>query len=540
MEKLVTQYLNEAGFEIAEDYCHQLISSHPDYPAIISVADALDQLGVDYVVGRKNKEDIGEIPFPYLLHYDPSKLLLVKSEKDLTDHEPMLKGGWSGIIIKAEEEQFALSSANKKHFKEERDRKLGRSLLIVLAVIALLIPLLTSATLASALWLTTAIAGLTLGGLLVSKELGKAGEKLDEFCSNGKNSDCNTILESDAATLWRGIKLTDMVMGYFAFQVVALLIAALAPSESKVLSHMGYLSWLALPMVIYSYYYQGLVTRLWCKLCLIVSVVLLVQGGMSFFFYPVSEFGSGFQVETLAYMAFVMALFIGLANVLRSRIAEQIELSRDHINAMRIVQSPSVFLSLLSKEPYVSPQQFSRNMTLGNPEAPHSFYLNLSPSCKPCRDWYFQLYEVLQDQAESFKVQLTFAPSHHETAGIFEHEYIVQYWLENLAGLPDETQKTADFLYEWYSRTDSESFQEKHPLKTAQLSDVTRQVLEEQKAWAQSNRVDRSPVMTLNQRLLPGAYHRMEVMAPAMKYILEELPVPASGLPSATESGTPS
>lgn len=524
MEQLVTDYLKKTGLDIAEEYCQKLIASHPDYPAITSVADTFDQLGINYAVGRKDPKGISEIPTPYLLHMNPSDLMLIESDADLTDKAEYLKNAWSGIIIKVDDEQQLTNDSHQKEFNKEHNRKLGSKALVVLGVLALTIPVLGALSWVTGLWFLTAVIGLAIGMVLVRKELGLTGIKVEEFCRAGKNSDCGEVLESDAATIWRGIKLTDMVIGYFSFQLLMVLLASWAPSSITTLVHLGVISWLALPMVLYSYYYQGVVTKKWCKLCLLVTFVLISQGAMSVYLYAPLQSEVLWAPQAIALALVLLPLAIGLTTYLKTKFAENQKLVSEHVLAMRIVQSPNVFTAQISQESNASPQAFDHHITLGNPAAPHQLLLSLNLNCEPCRDLYHKLYEVLQEIGDQFSVSLTFAPN-NKRDGIADNEYMIQYWLENVRGKEDETHLTAELLKAWYKKIDSKSFRKSHPLKATEMSKETQRLIEDHMAWSQLNGVERSPTMFLNRRLVPMNY-RMELLAPTLRYLLADLPKP--------------
>ena len=523
MEELVIDYLKKTGLKFPEEQCEKLITSHPDYPAIISVADTFDQLGIEYVVGRKNEKNLAEITYPYMVHMNPHSLIIINDEADYKKVASHLKHEWSGIVIKVDEGQELEKETVRKAAQKEKDKKLGAKALIGLGAVALLAPMLSVITLPMALWLITALMGLAVGLVLASKELGLTGSKVEEFCKSGKNSDCTGVLKSDAATIWKGIKLTDMVNGYFAAQLAALLLIDITGVTTG-LTSLALISVLVLPMIIYSYYYQGVVTKKWCKLCLLVTAVLLMQGALALSLYKPFALEAT-DLAPSAYVSVLILLFIGLATSFKAQWQQTKDLAEENNLAMRIVKSPTAFNALMAKEPYARPQEFRYDMLVGNAEAGHSLYLSLNLNCNPCSKTFDKLYEVMQDYSHKLKVHLTFAPNSQITEGFSDNEYFTQLWLEQIQGTANETAKTLNLLHAWYNKVDAGSFRKQYPLKSEDLSAKTLALIDEQVNWNYQNGVKTAPTMFFNMRHLPP-YYRMDMLAQALPYILNELPVP--------------
>ena len=449
---------------------------------------------------------------------------MIESEEDLKKNAEYVQHEWSGIIVKVDGNQEPTNQTTILAYQDEKERKVSSKVLMVLVAALILIPIASTLTFASSLWFMTALAGMILGVILVRKELGLTGEKVEEFCRSGKNTDCGKVLESDAATIWKGVKLTDMVNGYFAAQLLMILVATQGGIATDLLASLGLISWLALPMIIYSYYYQGVVTKKWCKLCILVTAVLLGQGILSLFL--LSPFENNFSLNplVLSYSGILILSFIGLAAYLKQNFKKAKDLESENLLAMRVVKSPAVFHSLLSKERMASLQEFTHQMVMGDVNAQHTLYLTLNLSCEPCRKTFNKLTEVLKRQ--NLRVNLTLAPNGQVLNGLTDNEYFTQYWVDNVSRSDDAPSKTLEMMKDWYDNIESkEIFRKAYPLQSDELSKEAAKLIDEQGTWMMLNGVQRSPTMFFNLRNMPPHY-RMDMLAPALQYILAELPVP--------------
>lgn len=88
MEQTVANFLSTLRIPISKKYVQKLISSHPDFPSLVSISDTLQRLGIDNVARRVDQKSLEQLPFPYLLPLDKGRgdILLIKDEYDLLKH----------------------------------------------------------------------------------------------------------------------------------------------------------------------------------------------------------------------------------------------------------------------------------------------------------------------------------------------------------------------------------------------------------------------------------------------------------------------
>ena len=89
MEQVVVDYLKDLGISVSAEYCKKMIVSHPDYPSLLGVSDALERLGIPSQIGRIEEEHLSKVEFPFLLHLESARdgLVLIKKKEDLgKDH----------------------------------------------------------------------------------------------------------------------------------------------------------------------------------------------------------------------------------------------------------------------------------------------------------------------------------------------------------------------------------------------------------------------------------------------------------------------
>lgn len=103
MEKIVSKFLQSQKIPISRSHVEKTIASHPDYPSLLSIADALERLGIKYYAWRTTREELNDIEFPYLLPISAGggNILLIQKQGDLIKNEEKLNY-WEGTILQTE------------------------------------------------------------------------------------------------------------------------------------------------------------------------------------------------------------------------------------------------------------------------------------------------------------------------------------------------------------------------------------------------------------------------------------------------------
>jgi hypothetical protein len=97
----VHQWIGLCGNKVSKNYLKEEITTHPDYPTLISVADLLDSGGMKYKALRADASYIHEFNYPLLAHIQQPGLEYMHivpnaaawdDQIDITQH-------WSGIVL---------------------------------------------------------------------------------------------------------------------------------------------------------------------------------------------------------------------------------------------------------------------------------------------------------------------------------------------------------------------------------------------------------------------------------------------------------
>ena len=517
MKRTVTDLLKYLRVPVSADYCEQLIASHPNYPSLLSIVDTLDRLGIPNIAARIEKDKLVDLSYPYILQLTRrSDLITIKGPSDLTKHKDKLDD-WEGIVLQIEGTEKINDAENNRLYKRERII----TLVTYTALFSVLAPLLWS-TFSAGSFLTTAIsftgiAGLVVGYLLVAKDIGVKFEVIENFCTPaGKKNDCEEILNSEAASLFGFLKLSDMVFIYFICQLCCLASLAVLPDwRSGELQVLSALSLLASPMVIYSIVYQYKL-KAWCKLCLIVDGILVAQA--AFFLTETGLLSEPFNPRVTATMLGVSLVVFAGVIVIKSQLEDIIDLRKTASDNARIKNAHQVFGLLASASEREVAYNSPDRLVSGPQTAPLKFVMASNLYCKPCGVQHTKIEQLRELYPELVSVEYRFIVARDHAEVVNSNQYLIEFWMRNIRGREDETEALNKMMTDWYELMDLGKFREKYPLGSSSVSAEAIAMEQEHLDWTSRQKILRTPTIFLNGRKLPAEYWPLDltVMAPAL------------------------
>jgi len=229
----------------------------------------------------------------------------------------------------------------------------------------------------------------------------------DKICSLFSKSDCNNVLESEAAKLWGFFGWSEIGLGYFSANVILLLFF---PQSIYILALMNILT---LPYSFWSVWYQKVKARQWCPLCLIVQVLLwlifIVNCISGYIQIPPINYSI---IHLFYYSIFVVCIFavsIFSFNLLIPIISrgKGLEQTRQEINSIKA--NEDVFKALLKEQPVYEVSKEDSQILFGNPEAGLMVTILTNPFCNPCARMHKRIEKLMQETNRNICVQYLFS-----------------------------------------------------------------------------------------------------------------------------------
>ncbi len=510
MEQVVVDYLRHLGIPVSKEYCKKLIASHPDYPSLLGVSDTMQQLGIPCQIGRIDQEHLSKIDFPFLIHLENEAhgLVLVKSENDLSKDHIDLEH-WKGVVLKAETIDVIADTEHNKQYKNEKLTRIISVLLIISLLGLILVPVIqVFSWIQFALFFTASI-GVLFGYLLIAKELGVTFKPVESFCNTSTRVNCDRILSSDGAKILSFFSLSEVVLSYFAFQLV--LSGIVIPVSDTGTSYLLVLligSILTIPVIIYSIYYQAIKAKTWCTLCMMVNAVL----GIQVLFFGFLFINGAIPIQEIELLPFVFSafLFVAIASsviLFKSVLTKLKNALSNEIIANRVKLDPGIFTRQLFSGEKVRTRTLDKEMIIGDENAPVKLIMVANLHCYPCKIAFENVIELINRYPNKVSVEFRFLLSRKKLDDeIPASTYLIKYWEKYFYGKESEQEYTRKLLYDWYSHLNVLQFGSLYPDDLAIIKNEEDGLDLQHYHWIKENEINRTPTFFLNGYLFPSKY----------------------------------
>ncbi|MEQ8339182.1 MAG: vitamin K epoxide reductase family protein [Cyclobacteriaceae bacterium] len=446
IKKAVRHY----DIKVSEETIQESLQSHPNYPSLKSVCDSLKEWKIDNYAMHLTREELKEADVPFIAHLKEGNIVFVPSlngnskvdyfetflhKKTIDEDEFFKKHSGATILLDPGKE------AGEKAYKEKRQNRLLHKAIPYIGLTAILSYLVYLAVLPGVSnydlslsfigMISAKIVGLIFSILIVLKTLKIESSLADVICGFQKKTDCNSLLNSDAAKVFSWLQWGDIGLIYFVSGLLSFV--SVSPGDYGFLAALSFAS---LGFVLYSIYYQWIVAKTWCLLCCGVLIALIAEAFMAAtFFLPINLSMNG----VLNYL--VILLFTGFIVLLFKTYYLNLELlNKEKTSLLRFKRDPMTFSSILQsterKEIPVPKEVF----TIGSKESSMVVTAFLSLHCNPCQRAFNQLKPLFEGKNVTVNLVFSFAEADMNLANT----------LYNLLTAKDYN-AAVDMLDRWYN-----------------------------------------------------------------------------------------
>ncbi len=515
---LVKQLLikNKIAFD-REELAFQ-IQSHPSYPSLHAITGVLDHFNIENIAAEVTVDatTLEQLPDCFIAQVNTGKgqqLSTVKKNKaDFTvfysskEKEKLSETDFldkfTGIIVAVEKLETQEIAVN--HSKTIKN--IG---ILVTSIVLGIFVITNTPSIGLGSFLILSIVGLFISIAILKQELGLSTAIGDTFCSNiDDKKDCDAVLTSKGATIIGNYKLSDFGLLYFSG--LSLLTLALIANQEVNLIVLSVISLLALPITLYSIYYQFAIVKKWCLLCL--STVAVLWGLAAITFYTSSSFGDiTFKSALLLLLSFVIVFSIW--QYLKPMLLSAITLKKEKIEFVKFKRNFSLFKTVLQKSATVNTEiQHIDEVVFGNPKAKLELTIITNPFCGHCKPVHQLIENILDKYAEKLQITVRFNinTANEESNGVLVSSRILQLYdskgeKQCLNAMHDiyGGMSTEKWLEKWGDCSDSEKY-------TA--------ILTSESNWCKEKGINFTPEVLVNGKSFPKEYQREDLI-----FFIEEL-----------------
>ncbi|MEZ4874228.1 MAG: vitamin K epoxide reductase family protein [Flavobacteriaceae bacterium] len=487
------------------------VLTHPSYPSLHAVKGVLNHFNIPNLALRVpiNEEVFSQLPkcFLAMVNYEGESLVLVEKQKGTVNITFQNKkktsftiaqflSSWNGIVIAIEKDETILEE--KKNYTTALHW--GGVLLVVFGGLFLLKDL----SILGLAFIVLSLIGLLVSYFIIKQDLGLQNSATHRLCNLSEQVSCNAVLQSPGAKIFGVFKLSDSSVIYFSSILIFAIVAQL--SYLPATGVFSLTSILSLPVLIYSIYYQKLVVKKWCPLCLGIGGVLALQAVLVFTLKGYDEI-LALDFKTIGLFLLATLIVSSLVKTVIDFAKDKIALKTIKVEHLKFKNNFTLFNAIYQQNGRLNTSYpIPGEIVLGNKNAPVELVLVTSPFCSYCKQAHRDIEQILQTSKNRVKIIVRFIvdPSKKES-DLYKlvSQLLYLYHTQGEA----KTIMALDLLYgpasnpkQWIEN------------QTITYNDVYNKTMELQKQWATENGINFTPALYLNDRQFPKEYNRTDIV----------------------------
>lgn len=505
MLKLVQKFLLINKYSDIKNEFKDLFLSHPNYPSLFAITDSLDLLSVENAAVRVSKEQIENLPTNFLAYFK-EELTLVERAKNFVRIDTEKKGNqkisydnflldWNGVIVAIEPNNIVGRESLKNEYRNIR-------YYVPLFLLVGLSFFYNSYNLYSSIFLATSLLGLIISIFIVQEKLGFKNNIISKFCNLTPNTSCDSVINFEG-TNKQIVGFSDLPLLFFSASFLAILIR---PLESSII--IGFLSLLAIPVIVTSVWIQKYEIQKWCVMCLAVSFLILMQSAI---WFASDFFILNFSFEVIFPFLFSFVLLTLTWSALKPVIKNIIS-DKSNLKDLKKFKRNYSLLNFLSKKvPHIIGLDDLRGLNFGNRNALIKLTIIISPSCGHCHKTFQEAFDLVLRFPDKIFLNILFNINPENIDN--PYKIVVERLLTINRSTPG---KTVEAISDWHIK----KMGLKKWLKkwhTEPVSMMINQEIQKQYEWCSKNNFNYTPVKIVNDKLFPNEYELNE-----LKYFLND------------------
>ncbi|MHA7609886.1 vitamin K epoxide reductase family protein [Elizabethkingia meningoseptica] len=378
-------------------------NSHPDYPSALALSDTLDFFRIQNDAYEVEEDIWGELPNKYIAivkQDGQSKFTLVHHTSNGYDLFSDKKYHYSEKEFKENVGNFVLIMDDQQ---QEKSDKIGKKNIFYILIALFLLVSIPFNTLWNNVFNLLSVIGIVLSYELFFQDLGQTSVIISNICSGAKSgadassaSSCDKVI-GDSTFNIMGLKLQDYSFIYF---LSIFLIGVFIPFSATAL---GIFSCISLVAVAYSLYMQSVVLKTFCKVCLFIASILIVQ-------FVVFLLRPGVNVYSLYPILAAVVLIIGVfafVYYLKDLNLKYDELKKNHMKNLRFKRNFQLFQRELESEGEINFEKPEELFFVGKTNSKLQMAIISNPYCGFCKGGH-EIIEKLLNKYEDMSVQIRF------------------------------------------------------------------------------------------------------------------------------------
>ena len=499
--QLVGTLLRKNRIAFDKDELSFQLQGHPAYPSLHSITGALDHFNISNIAATVPvaESSLDHLPKTFMAQLGQGmavvsrvstgfKVLGDQYKSRTLDQEAFL-AEFTGVVVAVEQEDEQSTGFDKF--------SLGW---IILAVLSLGLVLTQTSAVTGLFPLLLLSLGWLVSYTIQKQEKGESSAIGNAFCGDTVQAQgCGAVLNSKGATVFGGLKISDLSIIYFAALTIYGLVFSGNTATTAVLN---YAAILALPVTAYSLIYQAWVVKKWCALCLTIVGILWLNAA-----YVLLQSGLGALPTLPAILSFTLT---GAATVvawywLKQKLDRLNKAELTNLEYLKFRRNYKLLDALYAQENQVHTAPLEREIVMGNENAPLQLTIISNPYCIHCKEVHTYVERILEQHKNNIgiNIRLNVKLRNTESDQVNVSTRLLELYEQQGADLCLEA------MHDIYSDNDFEQWNEKWG--AVEAKDDYLQVLENSKAWCKEHQMNFTPEILINGRTFPVEYPREDL-----------------------------
>ncbi|MFV8369601.1 thioredoxin domain-containing protein [Flavobacterium sp. LB2R40] len=495
------QYFEKENITIDKKEFEFQIQSHPDYPSLLSIVDTLTFFNIDNGAMRLTFSEIELLPDRFITFLKEEKnkpqLCLIekkgneyfqtKDKKTSIISKKEIETRWEGIVLIAEKTEIEITKSIDKS---------SWVLTISFLVTFILVLLQFKDKMQIKLFFLFPILGMLFSISALKNLFGTKSDFLNSFCNMTASTSCVTVVDSKKWEIFKIFNFSDLSVVFFASQFLGLLVFLFSGDVIAYITIQKIVLIASIPVLFLSVYYQKIVEKKWCPICLVIITIVLLELG-----YLIVFLNSAFSFSTkgLIGFGFVSLSVVIIWSALKNLLTQRKELKQHQLKAVRFERNYTIFKnSLLAKEKAQLPQS---PIILGNKESEILIAIISSPFCGHCKEVHEIMDAILAKHHYHVQIQVILKTNletvNEESKKLFR----------SLMAIYKQDGETAftRALKSWFDSKNIDEWFDLFPVNTSTQFDST---YNNQYKWCEENNYNFTPAIFINGYEYPQMYDR--------------------------------
>jgi uncharacterized membrane protein len=493
---LLSEYLREQKYVFPPGRLGTRVFSDPGNN-LLAISNTLDFFDIKHIVATVPKTALAELPdcfIAILSHGNHTSLALVRIKVDRVDLT--LNSGkefsmsrldflndWTGVVVVIEKNKASWHIRNKALI-------FNISSFALIASLAIIHIALSTQSLLITIYFALSLAGL-VASLMIFIKKNQDHTSFDTFCNISENTDCDTVLNSEASKVFKAVDLSDLSIIYFTFLSLSFLID---PASQLFFG----LSFISLAIVPYSLYSQYVVVKKWCPLCLIVASVLVSLFVIQFHLNA-GLLGIQISESLIPASFFLLASAIGWYKV-KDLLTARKNLTQLETKNLAFRRNHDMFLAYHQSLPSL-PKGLDKieKIIFGSHKAAIVITAITNPLCKACLQTYEVHNRLLEHYKGKVRIDYLFLMPFQDKNDpkILISERLLELYFESAKPVFEEAWQ------DWHQMANTEKWLRKWARCS---SDDYASMLRGQISWCIRNNISSTPTTVLNGKIFPASY----------------------------------